>query len=62
MAVISITLTMVPTIIIEETEMIFFMKIGIMTAGVMTMITDGTVTEMGNGTPLDTSLVKGHFL
>lgn len=42
------------TIITEEAEMISSMKIGIMMAGAMTMITEETV-ELENGIHLDTN-------
>lgn len=41
------------TIITEEAERISAMMTGIMMAGAMTMITEGTVAEVGNGPHLD---------
>lgn len=40
-------------IIIEEVEMIFFMKIGITMVGVMIMIVEEIVVEMENGVYFD---------
>ncbi|KAL0626798.1 RNA-binding protein 7, partial [Plecturocebus cupreus] len=52
----SVTLIMGLTIITGEAEMISSMKIGIMMAGAMTMITEETVVvEMENGAHLDTN-------
>lgn len=52
-AVNSDTLIMGLTIITEETGMTTSMKIGILMAGAMTMITEETVVEMENGVHLD---------
>lgn len=41
------------TIITEEAERISTMMTGTMMAGAMTMITEGTVVEVGNGLHLD---------
>lgn len=51
----SATLIMGPTIITEEAERISTMTTGIMMAGTMTMIAEGTVVEVGSGPHLDTS-------
>lgn len=49
------TLTMGLTIITEEAERISTMTTGILMAGAMTMITEETVVEVGNGPHLDTN-------